>query len=118
MKNGNPAPVSSLYCQGGEVGEASEWAYRSLVLALALERGSRATTPWSQDQDPGGRAQGAAARGSTLKSSGHETETGFLIKAKQGIKMERSSKERHICGSRLRFSPKFLPKVICLQILF
>ena len=53
----------SLCSQGGEEGEASEWAYGSLVLVLALERGSRATTPQSKDQDPMGRAQGTAAMG-------------------------------------------------------
>lgn len=43
--------------QGGHEGETSEWTYKW----LALERGSRATTPTSQDQAPKGNAQGAVA---------------------------------------------------------
>lgn len=52
MKNGNPAHVSSLCSQGGEAGEASEQAYRSPVLVLALERGSRAMMPRPRTMTP------------------------------------------------------------------
>lgn len=47
--------------QGGHEGETSEWTYKLLALELALERGSRATTPRSQNQAPQGNAQGAVA---------------------------------------------------------
>lgn len=47
--------------QGGHEGETSEWTYKWLALVLALERGSRATTPTSQNQAPKGNAQGAVA---------------------------------------------------------
>lgn len=43
--------------QGGHEGEISEWTYKW----LALVRGSRATTPTSQNQAPKGNAQGAVA---------------------------------------------------------
>lgn len=43
--------------QGGHEGETSEWTYKW----LALVRGSRATTPTSQNQAPKGNAQGAVA---------------------------------------------------------
>lgn len=65
MKNGNLAPSSAPCSQGGLGRDAgtSEGTCRSLVLVLALERGSRALPPTSQNQGPKGSAQGAAALG-------------------------------------------------------
>lgn len=88
MKNGSPPLFCTPFPGRGE-GGTSAWTCRSLVLALAQERGPRALPPTFQNQGHKISAQGAAAMGGTLKSRRHEGEAGFLIEAEQGTQRGR-----------------------------